>query len=117
MYRITSICQRSLEKFGIFRGVCVHDAGGWGWIYEKRKQTVQETVLFLVYLFLILFILIVFIFDVFFWATGEFAPQAAEREMVTALTARKEALLEKLKEKTDELKKLCLQEAVSTRWV
>lgn len=40
-------------------------------------------------------------------------PKAAEREMLTALAARKEALLDKLKEKTDELKSLCMQEAVS----
>lgn len=37
--------------------------------------------------------------------------KAAEREMLTALTARKEALLEKLKERTEELKALCVQEA------
>ena len=40
-------------------------------------------------------------------------PKAAEREMLTALTARKEALMEKLMEKTLELKKLCIEEAVS----
>lgn len=40
-------------------------------------------------------------------------PKAAEREMLTALAARKEALMEKLKDKTVELKKLCIQEAVS----
>ena len=40
-------------------------------------------------------------------------PKAAEREMLTALAARKEALLDKLKEKMDELKSLCMQEAVS----
>lgn len=40
-------------------------------------------------------------------------PKAAEREMLTALAARKEALLDKLKEKMDELKTLCMQEAVS----
>ena len=33
--------------------------------------------------------------------------------MLTALTARKEALMEKLMEKTLELKKLCIEEAVS----
>ena len=33
--------------------------------------------------------------------------------MLTALAARKEALLDKLKEKMDELKSLCMQEAVS----
>lgn len=38
-------------------------------------------------------------------------PKAAEREMLTALAARKEALMEKLKERTGELKKLCIQEA------
>lgn len=38
-------------------------------------------------------------------------PKAAEREMLTALTARKEALMEKLMEKTLELKKLCIEEA------
>lgn len=41
-------------------------------------------------------------------------PKAAEREMLTALAARKEALLEKLKEKMDELKTLCMQEAEFT---
>ena len=40
-------------------------------------------------------------------------PKAAEREMLTALTARKEALMENLMEKTLELKKLCIEEAVS----
>ena len=40
-------------------------------------------------------------------------PKAAEREMLTALAARKEALLDKLKEKMDELKTVCMQEAVS----
>ena len=40
-------------------------------------------------------------------------PKAAEREMLKALAARKEALLETLKEKMDELKTLCVQEAVS----
>ena len=40
-------------------------------------------------------------------------PKAVEREMLTALDARKEALLDKLKEKMDELKSLCMQEAVS----
>ena len=34
--------------------------------------------------------------------------------MLTALTARKEALLEKLKERTEELKALCVQEAVGS---
>ena len=34
--------------------------------------------------------------------------------MLTALTARKEALLEKLKERTEELKSLCVQEAVGS---
>ena len=41
-------------------------------------------------------------------------PKAAEREMLTALTARREALMEKLMEKTLELKKLCIEEAVSS---
>lgn len=41
-------------------------------------------------------------------------PKAAEREMLTALAARKEALLEKLKERTEELKSLCMQEAELT---
>ncbi|KAL9971536.1 hypothetical protein ACROYT_G017710 [Oculina patagonica] len=41
-------------------------------------------------------------------------PKAAEREMLTALAARKEALLDKLKEKMDELKSLCMQEAEFT---
>lgn len=40
--------------------------------------------------------------------------KAAEREMLTALAARKEALLEKLKERTEELKALCVQEAVGS---
>lgn len=35
------------------------------------------------------------------------------REMAIALTARKEALMDKLKEKTEELQQLCIQEAVS----
>ncbi|XP_020904210.1 FERM domain-containing protein 4A isoform X2 [Exaiptasia diaphana] len=38
--------------------------------------------------------------------------KAAEmREMATALTARKEALMDKLKQKTEELQQLCIQEA------
>lgn len=40
-------------------------------------------------------------------------PKAVDRERLTALAARKEALLEKLSDKMDELKKLCIQEAVS----
>lgn len=42
-------------------------------------------------------------------------PKAADRERLTALAARKEALLEKLSDKMDELKKLCIQEAVSVQ--
>ena len=40
--------------------------------------------------------------------------KAAEQEMLTALAARKEALLDKLKDRMEELKQLCLQEAVSS---
>ncbi|KAK3724933.1 hypothetical protein QZH41_005690 [Actinostola sp. cb2023] len=39
------------------------------------------------------------------------ASKAAEREMAISLSARKEALMEKLKEKTEELWQLCIQEA------
>ena len=42
-------------------------------------------------------------------------PKAVDRERLTALAARKEALLEKLSDKMDELKKLCIQEAVSVQ--
>ena len=54
--------------------------------------------------------------DTLFPPTGDnlsSLPKAVDRERLTALAARKEALLEKLSDKMDELKKLCIQEAVS----
>jgi flagellar basal body-associated protein FliL len=54
-----------------------------------------------------------FIFCNCFEGETSAAVKAAEREMAIALSARKDALLEKLKEKTDELRNICIQEAVS----
>ena len=42
-------------------------------------------------------------------------PKAVDRERLTALAARKEALVEKLSDKMDEMKKICIQEAVSVQ--
>lgn len=50
----------------------------------------------------------------FFPLSGEISEEskAATIEMLTALQSRKDALQESLKKKTDELKALCLKEAV-----
>ena len=45
--------------------------------------------------------------------TGENGISTYQKEMVTALAARKEALEMKLKEKIEELRQLCFREAVS----
>ena len=50
----------------------------------------------------------------FLFLSGELSEEskAATIEMLTALQSRKDALQESLKKKTDELKALCLKEAV-----
>lgn len=56
------------------------------------------------------------LFLLFFSLSGEISEEskAATIEMLTALQSRKDALQESLKKKTDELKALCLKEAVIT---
>jgi hypothetical protein len=51
---------------------------------------------------------------IFLWVfLGESGTSTCEKEMITALAARKEALELKLKEKTEELRQICFREAVS----
>lgn len=49
-----------------------------------------------------------------FFTESTASSKAADREMALALVARRDALMEKLKEKTDELRQICIQEAVSS---
>lgn len=59
------------------------------------------------------------LFLLFFPLSGEISEEskAATIEMLTALQSRKDALQESLKKKTDELKALCLKEAVIIHFI